>query len=781
MAAPETRDPVVEVGTKEPTKPAYKYVGKSVTRIDSVAKVTGASRFSTDFYLKGMLHAKILFSDRPYARIIDIDISKALALPGVKAVITGDDAPIRRYGVYLKDKTILAKGEVRYIGDRVAAVAAVTERIAEQAVSLIKVRYEDLDPLLDTTAALKEGASRLHPDVAEYEAGFPYIRYGNVCMEAELARGDVATAFAESDVVLEAVYRTGAVNQAPIEPHACVAGFDHRGRLTVWTATQQLSVCHAELAAALEIPMVDVRVIPLECGGGFGGKLDTNLEPLTALLAQKAGRAVRLAMTREEEFVAANNRAPFEIKIKLGATSDGKLTGGEVDIVADAGAYADHVVGTASHALSSSEGVYRFPSWKVRTRAVYTNNPDYGCMRGYGTIQALFALETHLDALARKIAIDPAELRLANLVEDGDELISSAALHDVHIRETMETALDRSGYWEKKGSMGPNRGIGIANIVKTVGLLSSSATVRLNEDGTVAITTAAVEIGCGTHTVLSQIAAEVLDVPIDRVSVGAPESDSTAYDLGSIASRTVFDNGSAVRLATEDLRAKIVECAARELGCDADEVMITEGRVHDVSSLEGGMTLEAVAGTSIYGAEGPLVGFGVWSAYRHHDDPVGGGFAEGIYPTFGFGTHVAEVEIDPGTGQVSILDYTACHDVGKAINPMALEGQIEGGVAQGLGGALWEEMLVSDGRILNPNLVDYRLPTIMDVPRVQISLVEVPDALGPFGAKGIGEHPILGPGPSIANAIADASGVLVNQIPVTPERLLDAIDASTPG
>lgn len=769
---------VAGAGVKAKTKPDYEVVGKSVTRIDSIAKVTGASKYSTDFYLQGMLHAKILFSDRPYARIVDIDISRALALPGVKAVVTGEDAPDLRYGHLVKDKTILAKGEVRYIGDRVAAVAAVSERIAEEALGLITVTYEDRDPLLDTDAALADDAPQLHPDVADYEAVFPYVRYGNVCMEAKLARGDVAESFAESAVVLEAVYRTGAINQAPIEPHACVAGFDHRGRLTVWTATQQLSVCHAELATALGLPMGEVRIIPLECGGGFGGKLKTNLEPLAALLALKTGQSVRLAMSREEEFIAANARAPFTIRVKLGATSEGKLTAGEVDIVADAGAYSDHVIGTASHALSSSEGVYRFPSWKVRTRAVYTNNPDYGCMRGYGTIQAIFALETHIDALARELGIDPAELRLANLVADGDELISAVKLHDVHIRETMEMALARSGYWEKKDSMGPNRGIGIANVVKTVGLLSSSANVHLNEDGTIAITTAAVEIGTGTHTVLSQIAAEVLGVPLDQVSVGAPDSDSTAYDLGSIASRTVFDNGSAVRLAAEDLRAKISECAAQALGLDAGEIVVADGRAYNESSPEQSMTVKEVAGASIYGFGGPLIGVGSWCAYRHHDKPVGGGFGEGIYATFGFGTHVAEVEVDPDTGQVTVLDYTACHDIGKAINPMALEGQIEGGVAQGLGGSLWEEMLVAEGRILNPNLVDYRIPTILDMPRVQVALVEVPDALGPFGAKGIGEHPILGPGPAVANAVSAAVGVAITEIPITPERLSAAIDSA---
>ncbi len=724
-----------------------------------------------------MLHAKILFSDRPYARIVDIDVSKALALPGVKAVITGDDAPDTRYGIYLKDKTILAKGEVKYIGDRVAAVAAVSESVAEQALGLIAVTYEDREPILDTDAALAHDAPQLHPDLADYAAVFPYIRYGNVCMEAQLERGDVDKAFAESDVVLERVYRTGAINQAPIEPHACVAGFDHRGRLTVWTATQQLSVCHAELAMALGMSMGEVKVVPLECGGGFGGKLKSNLEPLTALLALKTGLPVRLAMTRSEEFIAANGRAPFSIRVKLGATRDGRLTGGDIDIVADAGGFSDHVIGTASHALSSSEGVYRFPNWKVRTRAVYTNNPDHGCMRGYGTIQAVFALETHLDAMAKELAIDPAELRLANLVANGDELISGATLHDVHIRETMEQALDNSGYWDKKGKLGPNRGIGIANVVKTVGLLSSSANVHLAEDGTISITTAAVEIGTGTHTVLSQIAAEVLGVSMNQISVAAPDSDHTAFDLGSIASRTVFDNGSAVRLASEDLYAKIAECAARALGCRESDITVSGGRAYKRSEPEVGMTLQAVAETSIYGFGGPLIGVGSWSAYGHHDEPIGGGFAEGLYPTFGFGTHIAEVEIDPQTGQVTILGYTASHDVGKAINPMALVGQIEGAIAQGLGGSLWEEVMIEDGRILNPNLVDYRLPTILDMPRIKTSLIEVPDALGPFGAKGIGEHPILGPGPAIANAVADAAGIAITQIPITPQRLATAIAA----
>ncbi len=771
MTAPVSASSGGGVAAPPRDKTHHEVVGKSVARVDGRAKVTGAAKFSTDFYLQDMLHAKVLFSDRPRARIVSIDISRAEALPGVKAVVTGDDTPDHRYGLYVRDRTILAKDEVRYAGEHVAAVAAVSERIAEDAVGLIEVVYEDLPPIVDTDIALADDADQLHPEVAAYEAAFPYVRYGNVCMETELERGDVAAAMATADVVVGETYLTSAINQAAIEPHACVAGFDHRGRLTVWTATQQLSVCHSQLSMALGSPMTQIRVIPLEVGGGFGGKLHTNLEPLCALLAHKTGRSVRLAMTREEEFFAAKARPPYSIRIELGATADGMLVAGAVDIVADVGAYADNAVGTATHALGSADGVYRFPALKARSRAVYTNNPDYGCMRGYGTYQMTFALERHMDALARSLGMDPAVLRMKNLIADGDPLITMQSVHGVRIRETMEKALEGSDYWNKKSRHDPNRGIGIANLVKTTGLLSSSASVRLNEDGTVTITTASVEIGTGTHTVLPQIAAETLDVPFDRVTVAAPDSDAASFDLGSIASRTVFDSGSAVRLAAEELKQQIADRAADAIGCDAGEVVVAGGRAYWRNEPDGGLDFAAIAGIATYSFGGPLVGISSWNATKPHDPPLGGGFSEEAFPAFGYGTHVVEVEVDPDTGQTKVLNYTACHDVGRAINPMGVEGQIEGGIAQGLGGGLWEEIMLTDGIIENPSLVDYRLPTILDVPPIEVSLIEDPDPLGPFGAKGVGEHPILGPAPAVANAIGDATGVHVTQIPVTPERL----------
>ncbi|MDJ0924720.1 MAG: xanthine dehydrogenase family protein molybdopterin-binding subunit [Acidimicrobiia bacterium] len=760
----------------------YEAIGQSITRIDSHAKVIGATKYSTDFYPRGVLHAKVLFSDRPRARIVSIDTSRAESLAGVEAVITGDDAPDHRYGLFLWDKTILAKQEVRYVGEHVAAVAAVSEQTASEAVALIDVVYEDLPPLLETGDALAGDANLIHPEVGDYHAVNPYIRYGNVCMDARLERGDAATAMARADVVVEGIYRTPPGNHGAIEPHACVAGFDDRGLLTVWTATQQLSVCHGEVSAALGLPAHQVRLVAMGLGGGFGGKLGANLEPLCALLAQKTGQAVRLAMTREEEFFAAKARAPYKVEARIGAMQDGALVAGEFDIVADAGAYADEVVGTATHSLNYCEGVYRFPAIRGRARAVYTNNPDYGCMRGYGALQVMYALESLLNELARELGIDPAEFRLNNLMTDGYVLMSGQPVEDVRIRQTMEKALEDAGYWAKRANPAVNRGIGVSNIrMASGGLLSSSASIRLNEDGTVTVTTGAVDIGTGTYTGLTQIAAEALELPPDRVGIGAADTDSAAFDLGSIASRTLFDTGSAVRLAAEDLRRQIRQRSAEALGCSPEEVIVRRGTAFREGDADSALDYAAIAGMSMYSFGGPLVGAGSWHASKPHDPQIGSGYTEEWSSGYAFATHVAEVEVDPDTGQTRVVDYTACHDVGRAINPMAVEGQIEGGVAQGLGAGLWEEMIIDTGTIRNPNFVDYHMPTILDTPPIRVSLVQEPDPIGPFGAKGVGEHPIHGPAPAVANAIADATGVRITEIPVTPERLYELMHGESSG
>ena len=753
----------------------YRLIGKAVPRIDGREKVTGQAVYCTDFVRPGMLYGKILYSDRPHARIVRIDASQALALEGVEAVVTSEDAPNVRYGLYIQDRLIFARDRVRHVGEPVAAVAAASERLAAQAVKLIEVEYEDLPAVLDLGAALQDEAPQLHPDVESYQGIYDWIKYGNVAMEASVQQGDVEQGFAEADYIFEDTYHTEAMYQAYLEPHACVADFDHTGRLTVWTGRQQLSVCHKELATALDMPMTDVRVIPLWLGGGFGGKLKSFLEPIAVLLARKAGKAVKITLTREEDFISTHPRAPFTFHLKTGVKKDGTLVAKEVEVVVDAGAYTDHTVGTAIHSISYAQGPYRIPHCRAHVRDIYTNNPDWGCMRGYGALQSLFATESQMDAIAHRLGLDPAEVRLKNLCRDGDLKVTGQRLHGVQIQATMEKALAVSGYWEKKGRMGPNRGIGLANMILNTGLLFSSAFVRVNEDATVTILTAITDLGTGNLTALCQIAAEVLGLPLDQVRVAAQDSDSSPPDTGSIASRTIFDTGSAVRLAAEDVRSTLIQVAADTLGCERQDIVYGDGWAYHRNRPEEKLSFAEMVAISMYAGQGPVLGRGSFLAKLPYERLPGPGFGEHPAATYMFGTHVVEVEVDPETGRTTILNYTACHDVGQIINRQGIEGQVEGGVVQGIGYGLYEHLVVKNGRIQNPSFVDYQIPTALDVPPIKTLFVEEPDPTGPFGAKGIGEPPFIPPMPAIANAIFDAVGVRVKEIPITPEKLWRAI------
>jgi CO/xanthine dehydrogenase Mo-binding subunit len=756
-------------------KEEYAIVGHSVPHDSSQAKVTGQAKFSTDVQFHQMLYGKLLLSEQPHARLVGVDVSEALALPGVKAVITGEDTPERRYGPFLRDRPILARDWVRFIGEPIAAVAAISESIAARAASLIKVHYEDLPAVFEVNEALKADAPILHPNLKDYEETHPYIRYGNTCMEARISQGDVETGFYNADHIIEATYKTHGHHQAYIEPHACTAVYDHTGRLTVWTATQQLSWSHADLARVLDIPMTQVRMIPTYMGGAFGGKLNIFLEPICALLTRATGLPVQITLTREEEFLVQHGRAPFTIHLRTGVLEDGTITAHEADILVDAGAYVDQAIGIATKAAFSTQGCYFIPNCKVHTRAVYTNNVDWGCMRGYGTLQMNFALESHLDAIAKALQIEPVHLREKNLCTEGDEIISGQRLRSVHIDRTMQLALEQSGYWEKRRQRHPYRGIGLANVVKTSGFLSSSATIRCNEDGTVSVMTSITDLGTGAHTVLRQITAEVLGLPIAQVFVSAQDSDNSPFDIGSQASRTIYDTGNAVRLAAESVRDQLVRLAAEHFTCSTEAVAFSGGRAVLLDKPDNFLNFIDLVGISIYARGGPLVGHGSWIGSRPLDNPVGEGFFEGAYPSFGFATQIAEVEIDPETGKVTVLSFTTSQDVGKALNPAAVEGQIEGAVVQGIGFCLLEEMLLKDGKVLNPSFVDYRIPTILDTVEMNVSLVEEMDPTGPFGAKGAGEAPIVGVAPAIANAVFDALGIQIKELPITPEKLYFAI------
>jgi len=722
-----------------------------------------------------MLFCKILFSERPHAKILSIDTSQAEQMPGVEAIITGADVPEQLFGLYIEDRHMLAKERVRFIGDPIAAVAAVSEKIALKALSKIIVAYEDLPHTFSVEDALKDNAPLIHPDVEAYSGIHNYIKYRNVCMDARLHLGDANKGFEEADHIFEETFDTHGQHQAAIEPHACLADIDIDGRITIWTGTQQLSVCHAQVARALNVPMTQIRVIPAWIGGGFGGKLKAQFEPIVALLTQVARKPVKLVLTREEEFNTARPRAPFKIKVKTGVKNDGTMIAREMDVIADVGAYADHVIGTATHALAIAQGPYNIPNCYARSRAVYTNNRDWGCVRGYGAPQIVFAIESQMDTIATTLGIDPAEFRLKNLAEEGDLLTSTQPFLAVRIRQTMEKALESSKYFERKENLPPNRGLGIANSLVLTGLLSSSAFVRINEDSTVSVITGVTDIGTGTHTVLGQIAAEILGVPVEDVSIASLDSDSSPYDTGSIASRTTYDSGNAVRLAAEDARNSLIRIAANEFKCNPEEIVWENGAATQKGHSQNSLNLQALVGIALFVNNGPIIGQGSWLASKPWKEQVGEGYGESPYGTFMYGTHVVEVEVDPHTGKTEIVDYTACHDVGRALNPQGIMGQVEGGVAQGIGFSIFEEILVTDGWLENANLTDYRVPTSMDVPRINIVIDESPDPTGPFGAKGVGEPPIIPPSAAIANAVFAATGIRITSTPLNQEKVYFAL------
>lgn len=750
-------------------------LGKSVIRQDSIAKATGKAQYIADISRPNMLFGKILFSDRPHARIVEIDVSEALALPGVACVITSQDAPEKLYGLYIFDRLVFAKGKVRHVGEPVAAVAAISPKIAEKAIKRIRVTYEDLPAVLSLDEALADDAPVLHPDVEAYSGIHEYIKYKNVCMDAEVSSGDIEQGFAEADLIVENTYRLKPMNQAALEPHGCLAELDPFGKLTVWTSNQQVSVCHTELARALDLPMTAIRVIATTLGGGFGGKLKSMFEPIVGLLTLKTGKPVKMILTREEVFKATHSRSEYLIHMKTGVKKDGTLVAREADILNDVGAYSDHAVGTMTHAMTYAQGPYHIPNVRSRGRSVYTNNPDWGCMRGYGGLQITFAYESQMDEIAAHLGMDPVALRLKNLCEEGQPYVTGQPLRNVTIRQTMEAALNASGYHEKKGQLGPNRGIGVANSILNSGFLSSSAFCRLNEDGTLSIMTAVVDLGTGTHTVFRQVAAEALSMPVEQIMVSAQDSDNSPYDTGSIASRTTMDGGNAVRLACEDIRKQLVEIAAASLKCAQEDVVLEQGEAYNRENPDERRTYQALVGESLFVRHGPIMGRGSTLLRSPFEHEVGKGYSERPVGTFTFGTHIAEVEVDPETGRTTLLNYTACHDVGRLIHPQGFEGQVEGGLVQGIGYGLFEELLVEGGVIQNPSFVDYRIPTALDIPPITTLAVEEYEALGPFGAKGFAEQPMMAPMPAIANAIYDAIGIRMTTIPITLERLYHSI------
>jgi CO/xanthine dehydrogenase Mo-binding subunit len=667
----------------------------------------------------------------------------------------------------VKDEPVFAPDIVRYVGQPVAAVAAVTLEAAEAALAAIEAVYEPLAPVLDLAAALAPGAPLVHEGWQAYTAIPILQRDGNVCNRARIVVGDVERGWAEADRVFEHRFTTAMVHQGYTEPRAAVAAWDSSGQVTVWSNTQLPFDVQATLADILAIAPSKIRVIVPGVGGGFGGKLRVGVEHFAALLARKAGRPVKVMTTSEEELTAAYPRQGTVIELKTGVTRDGRLTARQGRIYFDTGAFAGSGPGVASVATLVLAGPYRTPNLHLEGYAVYTNKTNCGSYRAPSGPQANFAVESQMDIIADALGIDPLELRLRNIVREGDEGPTGQVLSAVGLEECLRRAAEAIGWRERRP--GPGRGKGLACGWWTTTGGSSGVYVKINPDGTVALNTGAVEIGTAALTGAAQVLAEALGVDLTDITVVSGDTFSTPFDFGAQGSRTAFAVGNACRAAAAELQRKLFAQAAAQLGA-AEEAL--ELRDKHVVGPNGRVSLAELARQSQL-AGGGMIAHGTFIAPGTAYDTKR---VEGhVYPAFhspSFHAHAVDLSVDGETGEVTIHKYVVAQDVGFALNPTYVEGQIEGGVAQGLGQTLSEEIVYRDGRVLNANLTDYKMPTTLDVPRVESILVEHPGRVGPFGAKGVGEPPNVEPPAAVANAIAAAVGARITSLPITAEKIV---------
>ena len=749
-------------------------LGTEVPQLSARAKVSGRAPYAGDVKFPGMLHGKVLRSPYPHARIVSVDTSAARALPGVKAVVTGEDSPAALWGVHHKERPTLAKGVVRFAGEEVAAVAAVTEEIARDALDLIRVEYEELPAILTPDEALDEEAPGVHPG------------RDNVAHEIRFERGSVDEGFALADLIHEATYTTHAQYPGYLEPMATVARVDEYGRLEVWTSTQSVFLARARLASALELPASRVRVLQTTVGGGFGGKMIEDANNLIAgLLALKTGRPVRLVNNRLEDFLAAPSSVPERITLRLGMTKDGLIVAKDVRIVADCGAYCGLAPEVMHVTAMRSDNMHRLQHVRSHATMVYTHTPPHGAFRGFGGTQMLFALNSHIHTMAEQLGLDPVEIHRRNAIGRGETSIHGWQIGSTGLLECIDQCTQAVGWAAKrqrssrdKGGI-RRRGVGMAAAMhvsgnRTIGNWDGSTlVVKINEDGRVVLHTSEADMGQGAMTMLAQIVAHELDLPIGHVHVAMPDTEHAPFNIGSLASRVTIVAGNAAIVAARAAKAKLVALAAEMLQSTPEALAIGGGALYVKDQPERRKTIAEVARQHIWrhGGEGIQVS-GSWDAQTQmHDDKVYGNIA----PAYSFAAQAVEVEVDTETGQVMVLQSYVSDDCGKALNPLAVHGQSNGAAAQAIGWTLYEQLHLEGGRITNGNFADYSMPTADALPLLQSGIVESDDPNGPYGAKGASETAILPGAPAIANAVYDAVGVRITDLPITPEKVLAAL------
>lgn len=760
-------------------------VGTSVLRTDGLEKVTGTTKYAANLERTGMLHAKILRSIVPHAKITRLDVSQAERLPGVVAVLTSADFASLNvnpyFGSLIKDQPIVAIDRVRYVGDPVAAVAAISEEIAEQALELIEVEYEELPAVFDPLEALQDGAPLLHePDQGSQaellgdSKSINIVQGSNLVGKFTLRKGDVEQGFAEADYVYEDEFTSPAATHAHLEPHVTLAEFHSDGSLEVWSATQTPSSVRVELAHIFNLPLSQVRVRVPSLGGGYGGKCYAQIEPITCALARKAGRPVKLALSREETFMTLTKHAA-RIRVKTGVKKDGTITARKIEAYYDTGAYADVGPRVARNGAYPGAGPYYIPHVQVDSHCVYTNKTPAGAYRGYGVAQISWAVESHTDMIAERLGMDPLQFRLLNGVEEGVPFHTGEPVEGMPVKELLQRAAKEIGWDEGYRAIevapGKVRGKGIASTVKGTGTPSvSTAIVKMDEDGSVEVLVSTVEIGQGSSTVLAQIAADSLGVPFERVRVLNPDTAVTPYDRSTSSSRSTFMMGNAIMLAAKEIRTQLFEAASEILEVSPDDLDLVDGVVAVKGSPDLRLTIEDVLRRKYGMKVGTVVGRGTYKTEGGLDPENGQGRASAFWET---GVSAAEVEVDVQTGAVTIVNFVSVADVGKVINPVLCEGQVEGTILTGIGHALYENIIYEHGQPINPNFLDYGLPTFSEMPvNLKTVLAEHHHPNGPYGAHGVGETAMPSVAPAIANAIYNAIGVRVHDLPMTPEKVL---------
>jgi CO/xanthine dehydrogenase Mo-binding subunit len=748
----------------------FSVVGRRVQRIEGFDKVTGDSKFIADVSLPNVLVGKVLRSPFPHARIRGIDTRKAEKLRGVRAVATAEDTIKRPWGAFFADQYILSVGKTRYVGEEVAAVAAIDPDIAEEAIDLIEVDWEPLPGVFDAEEAMRDGAPLVHDD-----------KPNNIAMTMDIERGNIAQAFAQSDVIVEDTFESMPQWHCSIETIGSVAEYSPSGKYTIYMNTQTLFNARYRIATALGVPETDVRIIQSAVGGGFGGKsCDDNNALVAAVLSRKAGKPVKLINTREEEFLAGcRPRVFMKINVKLGFKKDGRIRAKHIKVIADNGAYSAKAPAITGVAAMRHDTCYKYSDVKTEARLVYTNKIPTGAFRGFGNPSAEWAVEQAIDLGAHELGIDPIEIARINAAETGYVSPHGNRVTSCELRQCLDMTEKMIDWKTRRANKEPNTGLGLACTVHVSGKRhfgdydGSSATIKLNEDGKALILSGEGECGQGAHTAMCQIAAEELGLRVEDVEISRADTDLTTFCLGAFASRLTYVSGNAVKNAAANVKQQLFQQASEMLEANLEDLVSNDGHIFVKGTAGKSVSVADVARARLFRHNGaPIVGSGSFDADSVLPDSTRFGNESGAY---NYGVQAAQVRVDPETGQVEVLKYVIASDCGTVIYPIGAEGQVEGGLSQGIGYALTEGLQIDEGKPINPNFSDYRIPSMRDMPPLQHAFADSYEPTGPFGAKGLGELNMDPTAAVISNAIFDAVGVRIKTLPITPEKILRAL------